>query len=564
MSFKNIPILWKIVLVLGLLGMVSIGASVFATGQMRSIDDGYSALLEGSAKASISVVRANRSVAWLTRSIYRLISETTADGNAAAVADIDNSRKMIRDFLDKARTALPAKAAQIDEVAKLAQAADDACAATIRTASSQDAAESLKAITPMTAECEPALKRVVSTLIGITDGFIAETDALSNTLAATTNQTITITYAAVLGGLAFILALAVLLTIFGITQPIHAIVAIMGEMARGNLAVSIAGAARKDETGAMARGLEVFRAGLQQAEQLRLDQAETDRRNAAKLVAERNTIADSFQAKMGAIAAAFARSSAEVSDAATNLSGAAQETSQQAQAVSGAAEEAAANVQTVAAATEELAASVREIGIQVTRSAEIANMAAEEAARSEADIQALSHAAEAIGQVVDLINTIAGQTNLLALNATIEAARAGEAGKGFAVVASEVKQLASQTAKATDEIGRKIGEIQTATNRTVGSIGKIVGTISSIQSISTAIAGAVEEQSTATQEISTNTQRAAQGTEEVTSNISGVGRAAEMTGAASTQLMGLSQSLSGQAGDLEKEVAVFVADLRRA
>jgi methyl-accepting chemotaxis protein len=177
-------------------------------------------------------------------------------------------------------------------------------------------------------------------------------------------------------------------------------------------------------------------------------------------------------------------------------------------------------------------------------------------------VKALSEAATKIGEVVDLINNIAGQTNLLALNATIEAARAGEAGRGFAVVASEVKQLAAQTARATEEIGSKINEIQSATNRTVGSIDKIVGTVAQIQQISTVIASAIEEQGAATGEISSNTQLAARGTEDVTNNINGVGRAAEMTGSASTQLMGLAGNLNTQAADLQKEVTEFVKQLR--
>jgi methyl-accepting chemotaxis protein len=177
-------------------------------------------------------------------------------------------------------------------------------------------------------------------------------------------------------------------------------------------------------------------------------------------------------------------------------------------------------------------------------------------------VKALSEAAAKIGEVVDLINNIAGQTNLLALNATIEAARAGEAGRGFAVVASEVKQLASQTARATEEIRTKIEEIQSATNRTVGSIDNIVRTIGDIRQISTVIASAIEEQGAATRDISSNTHLAARGTEDVTNNINGVSRAAEMTGAASTQLMGLSGNLSTQATELQYEVADFVKQLR--
>jgi methyl-accepting chemotaxis protein len=232
--------------------------------------------------------------------------------------------------------------------------------------------------------------------------------------------------------------------------------------------------------------------------------------------------------------------------------------------VTGAAGEAAGNVQTVAAATEEVAVSIREINSQVGTAAQATTGAADEAARTEAEIRELSVAAANVGEVVNLIANIASQTNLLALNATIEAARAGDAGKGFAVVASEVKALATQTARATEEISRKVGEIQGATQRTVDSIVHIVAAIGNVRSISAAIASAVEQQGAATHEIAVNTARAADGTEQVTQTMQEVSRAVSMTGAASTQLMGLSGSLSEQAYDLQREVQNFVKQLSAA
>ncbi len=331
---------------------------------------------------------------------------------------------------------------------------------------------------------------------------------------------------------------------------------------RGDKTIVPPGIARRDEIGDLARGLELFRQSLVETEQMRSQQADIEKANAARLLEERNAIANQFERTMGAFAESFVKSSKELQSAAQDLSATAEQTSRQAQAVSGAAEQASANVQTVAASTEEMTASVREIAGQVSKSASVANSAASEAMRTESDVRALSEAATKIGEVIELINNIAGQTNLLALNATIEAARAGEAGKGFAVVASEVKQLADQTAKATGEISSKINEIQQATNRTVGSIERIVNTVADIQSISTMISAAIEEQGAATGEIASNTQLAARGTEQVSDNINGVGNAAEATGAASTQLMGLSTNLSAQAVDLQREVKVFVQQLR--
>jgi methyl-accepting chemotaxis protein len=367
----------------------------------------------------------------------------------------------------------------------------------------------------------------------------------------------------VLMGACFLGAIVIaLISARSITRPMGQLERSLAVIADGDLDNPITLVTRKDEIGRIALIVEKFRNSLLEARAASDVASQTEAKNVESMKRTRNQIADQFQAKMGILASGLAKSSSEVLGAAKNLSATAEETLRQAQAVSGSAEDASTNVQTVAASTEEMTASIREIAGQVAKSSDIANLAATEASRSESDVKALSEAAAKIGEVVDLINNIAGQTNLLALNATIEAARAGEAGRGFAVVASEVKQLASQTARATEEIRTKIEEIQSATNRTVGSIDNIVRTIGDIRQISTVIASAIEEQGAATRDISSNTHLAARGTEDVTNNINGVSRAAEMTGAASTQLMGLSGNLSTQATELQYEVADFVKQLR--
>ena len=346
--------------------------------------------------------------------------------------------------------------------------------------------------------------------------------------------------------------------------PLRQLSDVMMKLAGGDYGVKVPAMTSRDEVGDIARSTETFRTSLAEAETVRRSAEDAEKANAAKLRAERQAIADQFQAKMGALAQAISNSSGDVSEAAQRLAATAEETARQTQAVSGASSEAAYNVQTAAAATEEMNMSVREINSQVVRAAHVAADASGEAERTEVEIRSLSQAAEGISAVVSLIQSIASQTNLLALNATIEAARAGEAGRGFAVVASEVKQLATQTARATEDISRKVAEIQSATGRTVESISHIVATISDIRAISTHVASAVEQQGAATSEIASNTARAAEGTGQVTENILGVGRAAEMTGEASTQLMGLSASLTQQAGDLQAEVQAFIKDLRAA
>jgi len=260
----------------------------------------------------------------------------------------------------------------------------------------------------------------------------------------------------------------------------------------------------------------------------------------------------------------FNQTSAEIAQAARSLTSAMTETSQTAQTVTDSAGEASESVQTAASGTDELARSIHEINAQVSHSARIAISAAEEAEATSRNIAVLTESAARIGDVIELIRAVAAQTNLLALNATIEAARAGEAGKGFAVVATEVKSLAQQTAKATDEISAKIGEIQSATDVTVQSIGRIVSTIEMIRSSTTSIAGAVEQQGAATQDIATNTARAASGTADVSQRMNTVSAAAQETGAAAEQLRGLSDALAERAHSLEAEIENFVVQLKSA
>jgi len=254
-----------------------------------------------------------------------------------------------------------------------------------------------------------------------------------------------------------------------------------------------------------------------------------------------------------------ASTSTELQNTAQSMAATAERTSEQSTAVAAASEEASTNVQTVASAADELSSSIEEVGRQVTDSADIAKSAVEEAAKTNASVEGLAVAANKIGEVVELINDIASQTNLLALNATIEAAGAGDAGKGFAVVANEVKSLANQTAKATDEIGSQIGEIQSATNEAVGAIKGISETIGKINEISSAIATAVEEQGAATSEIARNVQQASAGTSDVSSNIGGVQEAANETGSSAGQVLEAASELSSQAEKLQTEVEGFMA-----
>jgi PAS domain S-box-containing protein len=318
---------------------------------------------------------------------------------------------------------------------------------------------------------------------------------------------------------------------------------------------------RDDEIGEALRNLQTVQAIV------RFDREElkaTERRAAVERKSDMVKLANGFEGAVGEIIETVSSAATELEASAGTLTSTAERARQVATTVGAASEEASTNVQSVASSTEELSSSVNEISRQVQESARIAIEAVDQARRTNARVGELSKAAARIGDVVELINTIAGQTNLLALNATIEAARAGEAGRGFAVVASEVKALAEQTAKATGEIGQQISGIQAATQESVGAIREISGTIERLSEISSTIAAAVEEQGAATQEISRNVQQAALGTQQVSSNIIDVQRGAGETGSASLQVLSAAQSLSSDSNRLKLEVDKFLNTVRAA
>jgi methyl-accepting chemotaxis protein len=351
---------------------------------------------------------------------------------------------------------------------------------------------------------------------------------------------------------------------FGIVKPIQLLKGVMEALARNDLRAEIPGTERRDELGDMARTVEVFKKNGLEVERMRGEQQAMEKRSAEQRKADMYKLADDFEGAVGEIIETVSSASTELEASAGTLTKTAERAQEVTTTVAAASEEASTNVQSVASATEEMASSVNEISRQVQESARMANEAVDQARRTNDRVGELSKAAARIGDVVELINTIAGQTNLLALNATIEAARAGEAGRGFAVVASEVKALAEQTAKATGEIGQQISGIQTATQESVGAIKEISGTIERLSEISSTIAAAVEEQGAATQEISRNVQQAAQGTQQVSSNITDVQRGAGETGAASSQVLSAAQSLSRDSNRLKLEVGKFLDSVRAA
>ncbi len=362
--------------------------------------------------------------------------------------------------------------------------------------------------------------------------------------------------------LALVLGVSILFT-RSITARIASTTGAMRALADGDLSIAVPDAGRKDELGAMADALQIFKdnAGERQRleEQQQADQAERERR--AALIAEQ---IQAFDGSVGEIITAFGEAATGLEGSAKSMIGSADEANRQSSTVAAAAEEASVNVQTVAAATEELSSSIREIGRQVQNSATIAGRAASASQQADEHVGTLGEAAAEISKVVDLIQDIAEKTNLLALNATIEAARSGEAGKGFAVVANEVKSLASQTAQATDDIARQIGAIQGATETTVSAMRDIQSVVNEVNEISSTIAAAVEEQSASTEEISRSIQEVANATQHVTETISGVHQVAGETGAAAQQVSAASSDLGGKSEKLRTTIDGFLSQVRAA
>jgi len=355
--------------------------------------------------------------------------------------------------------------------------------------------------------------------------------------------------------------LAVWFTRVGVARPLSQVVNALNRLAEGDTSAEV-NVKSRDEIGQVAEAFVTFKAKTLELKRLEEERAQEEIRREEEKRRQMLALADSFEAAVGGVVDTVSAAATELQATAQAMSSTAEQTNAQSASVAGASEEASANVQTVATASEELSSSIAEIARQIAETNRVSQQAVDDADRANHSVTGLSEAAHKIGAVVSLIQDIAEQTNLLALNATIEAARAGEAGKGFAVVAGEVKSLATQTAKATQEIAQQVEGMQSATGGTVAVIEGIVKVIKQISDNAQGIAAAVEEQNAATGEISRNVQEAAAGTQAVATNIAGVRQAAEQTGAAAGDVLTSAEQLSRQSELLRGEVGKFIASLR--
>ncbi|MCP4932868.1 MAG: methyl-accepting chemotaxis protein [bacterium] len=346
------------------------------------------------------------------------------------------------------------------------------------------------------------------------------------------------------------------------SNPVTRMTAVMDQLAKGDNSVDIPGMERKDEIGEMAFAVEVFKNNAIKNDQLVAQQEEQALRTEQEKRSMMQKMADDFDASVGGIVETVSTASVELQSTAQSMAGISKQASDQASEASVASQQTSGNVQSVASATEEMNSTISEISQQVSQASNASRQAVTQVGNTSEQMNALADTANKIGEVVELISGIAEQTNLLALNATIESARAGEAGKGFAVVASEVKQLASQTAKATSEISDQISDIQNATKLASGSMDQVASAIAKVNEISTAIAAAMEEQGAATQEIAASVNQAAIGTQQVNDNITSVSQASQEAGAASGQVMSAAGELSQQAELLKGEVDRFISEVK--
>jgi methyl-accepting chemotaxis protein len=566
MSFlAKFRVLTKVLAIICVLSLITGIMAWLGISSLHSVSE-RSGTMARSAERALLATRANNNVVAMNRAEFRSALDPRDENRLAARAVIDEQVKQLEERLaevskttdEKTQALLPAVRSALStyqsQMKQTLQSVDDA-----KSAELTQSAAGLREVAMKSRAAAETLQVAIRAVATRLDQRVMENNKAAEEEYASASRLLVILAVGSVG-LGFGFAVGQ----YGIARPIRAVVELLQQLAAGKYDVGISGTERGDEVGDVAKTAVVFKENGLARIRMEREQKEAEVRAAAQRRTDMLQLADGFERAVGEIVETVSSASTELEASASTLTSTAERSQELTTVVASASEEASTNVQSVASATEELSSSVNEISRQVQESARMASEAVGQARHTNERVGELSKAAARIGDVVELINTIAGQTNLLALNATIEAARAGEAGRGFAVVASEVKALAEQTAKATGEIGQQISSIQAATQESVGAIREISGTIERLSEISSTIAAAVEEQGAATQEISRNVQQAAQGTQQVSANITDVQRGAGETGSASTQVLSAAQSLSTDSNRLKLEVGKFLNSVRAA
>ena len=562
----NVKILHKILIVVAVMATIMGGVGWYGYSAVGALEEAMNSVRETDGEARLGS-RIRQDTQALSRAEYRMAATPTAEDVKAAESAIEVSRKRLEETLAKMHTTADG------EQLKLLTAIENAYQAylprlnrTLEVARANSGELALPEAQRQIAAAAADGSKAADALWGVTKTYNSFTDDQANQQAkqvlTLTAQINTLMLLVPLGGVLLGLLIGVGIGHFGISRPVMAIVDCLERLVGKDVSVTIFGAGRKDEIGQLAAAAQAFKDSLIHAEAMERAAKAAEERAEREKRATMNRLAETFEGSVKGVVQSVLSAATQLQSNAQSMSGTAEQANNQAQAVANAADHASLNVQTVASAAEQLAASIGEIGRQVSQSSRIAHAAVDEAERTNVTVIGLVDAAQKIGEVVQLINDIASQTNLLALNATIEAARAGEAGKGFAVVASEVKNLANQTAKATEEISNQITGMQSAAGGAAEAIKGIGNTIVQINHVVSSIASAVEEQSAATQEIARNIQEVSAGTSEVSSHIVGVTDAAAHTGQVSREVLAAAGSLGDQAKTLDTEVDRFIATVR--
>ncbi|MEP4033986.1 methyl-accepting chemotaxis protein [Roseibium polysiphoniae] len=557
---KNIAIVHKIMIVVSLLSLASVGLAWASYSKLNETSDSFTKVsqVEENAREAmfmrIIVIAANRESLELALAPEQIQKYQEIAGK--------RSDQMFGSLDKLLKTADAVETKQLEDVRVTLTNFFGSVDAMLQIVETEPA--NTQAITDALAVTRKQ-SSTVSSAVQVYNKHIAEKMATTRDAASTTAREAGNTMLLV-SGIAVVVGFGISFWIanFSIAKPISNIVTTLRALAEGQRDVNVIGANRCDEVGALAKAALYFQEQAIESERINQEN------EAQKAQAEENrqellrTMANDFEGSVGDIVQTVSAAASQLESNARQMYDNAITTSEQATTVAAASEEASTNVETVATATEELTASVEEIASQVSRSKQMSEKAVTDADEAASKVHGLSSAAQKIGDIVELINGIAAQTNLLALNATIEAARAGESGKGFAVVAAEVKELATQTASATTEIANQIGEIQSSTNESATAINGVAETISGMSDITVAVATSVQQQAAATNEIASNIQQAAAGTGEVSHAITNVTSSAQSSSEAANHVLAASSDLSKQSDFLQEELQKFLSTIRAA